>query len=62
MRLAAHKLPMRTKFVAASSGVRTMKAQQVRDLDEQELKAKIRRSRRQVFRLRFQMRWVRPTA
>jgi large subunit ribosomal protein L29 len=33
-----------------------MKPQQVRDLDEQELKAKIHEIQEQTFRLRFQMR------
>ena len=33
-----------------------MKSQQVRDLDEQELKAKIHEIQEQAFRLRFQMR------
>jgi large subunit ribosomal protein L29 len=33
-----------------------MKPQQVRDLDEQELKAKIHEIQEQAFRLRFQMR------
>jgi large subunit ribosomal protein L29 len=32
-----------------------MKPQQVRDLDTQELKAKIHESQEQLFRLRFQM-------
>ena len=33
-----------------------MKAQQVRDLDEHELKTKVHEIQEQVFRLRFQMR------
>src|SRR5437868_2610090 len=39
----------------ASRWIREMKAQQVRDLDEHELKAQVHEIQEQLFRLRFQM-------
>ncbi len=56
MRLAAHKLPIRTKFVGREDGgVTDMKAQKVRDLDEHEIKQQLKEMDEQMFRLQFQM-------
>jgi large subunit ribosomal protein L16 len=53
MRLAAHKLPIKTKFVSGRVGERTrskpiMKSQKVRDLDDQELTAPVAGNERAV--------------
>ena len=63
MRLAAHKLPIKTKFVSRDGrGVTDMKAQKVRDLDDQRIAAAVARkwtSRCSVFS--FRCRWARWT-
>ena len=54
MRLAGHKLPVKTKFVHAG-GPRLMTGRELRDLQDDELVEHIRTQRREVFGLRFQL-------
>ena len=52
MRLAGHKLPVRTKFVDARG--RLMRSAELRDLSDNELAEHIATARRELFGLRFQ--------
>ena len=51
MRLAGHKLPVRTKFVMREEA---MKAAELRDLTDGELREHVETARRELFGLRFQ--------
>ena len=53
MRLAGHKLPVRTKFVHAR-GRLMMKPAELRDMSDAELREHIATARRELFGLRFQ--------
>ena len=56
MRLAAHKIPMKTKFVSReSSGVIEMKKDKMKGLDPLEMQAKLREIDEQSFRVKFQL-------
>ena len=53
MRLAGHKLPVKTKFVMREDGC-TMKRAELRDLTDDELRDHIATARRDLFGLRMQ--------
>ena len=53
IRLAAMKLPVRTKFVTAEDDA-SMKSTELREISDQELVEHIRTQRREIFGLRFQ--------
>ena len=53
MRLAGHKLPVKTKFVTARGRLMTT-AKELRDLHDDELVEQIKTARRELFGLRFQ--------
>ena len=53
MRLAGHKLPVKTKFVLREDG-HVMKATELRDLDDERLREHIATARRDLFGLRLQ--------
>ena len=53
MRLAGHKLPVRTKFVLREDGL-TMRASELRDMSEPRPARARRTARRELFGLRFQ--------
>ena len=54
MRLAGHKLPLKTKFVTARGRVHRMKARELRDLSDDALRDQIANVRRDLFGLRMQ--------
>ena len=54
MRLAGHKLPVKTKFVMREDLEDGMKATELRDLDDDDLVEHIATERRELFGLRFQ--------
>ena len=53
MRLAGHKLPIKTKFVRAGGG-RGVKASEVHNLKDPELLERLRQAKEEHFGLRFQ--------
>jgi large subunit ribosomal protein L16 len=56
MRLAAHKLAIKTKVIGREDAEsRDMKAQKVRDLDDNELRNQLRDMQETMFRLQFQL-------
>ena len=56
MRLASHKLPIRTKFVKRiESVVKAMKAKELREFSDAELQSKLAELKEELFNLRFQM-------
>ena len=53
LRLAGHKLPVKTKFVDARGGGGVMKASEVHNLKDDELVAKLIDAKQEAFNLRF---------
>ena len=54
MRLAGHKLPIRTKFVRREGAEQSMKASEAHNLKDDELVERIRQTREEQFALRLQ--------
>ena len=53
IRLAAHKLPVKSEVRAARGLTRTMKAREMRDMESVELAKRVAELRKEVFGLRF---------